>query len=200
MENEFSYHEGMRILQDLRDTRALADRMAKVIVHKTLAPEDRAFIERSAMCFIATADSAGHPDCSYKGGLPGFIRVIDESTLAIPDYDGNGMYRSWGNILMNPYVGMLFIDFEKPDRMRINGIASIDKADPLLTTFPGAVFIIRIHAEQIFPNCGRNIHQMTLVEHSAFSPRSGCSSPNPNWKSYPDFIDVLPARDREPEV
>lgn len=197
MENEFSYHEGMRQLQELRDTRALADRMSKVIVHQTLSPEDRVFIEKSAMCFIATADTAGHPDCSFKGGLPGFIQVLDESTLAIPDYDGNGMYRSWGNILVNPYIGMLFINFEKPERIRVNGIAFIDKADPLLATMPGAVLFIRITVLQVFPNCSRNIHQMTLQQHSVFSPGSGCSPPSPGWQSYPDFIDALPARDRK---
>ena len=200
MENEFSYHEGMRQLQDLRDTRALADRMAKVIVHETLTPDDRAFIEKCAMCFVATADVAGHPDCSFKGGLPGFIQVLDERTLAIPDYDGNGMYRSWGNILVNPYIGVLFINFEKPDRIRLNGIASIDRDDPLLATIPGAVFIVRITVQQIFPNCSRNIHQMALEQYSTFSPGAGCSPPTPDWKSYPDFSDVLPDRDRKTEA
>ena len=120
-----TYHEGMRQLQDLRETRALADRLEKVTMRAAFTDEDKAFIQRCRMFFIATADRDGQPDCSYKGGLPGFVRVIDERTLAIPDYDGNGQYRSWGNVLANPKVGLLFIDFESPKRLRINGTATV---------------------------------------------------------------------------
>ena len=105
------YHAGMRQLQDARATRPLADRLAQVTVRSAFTEEDRAFIQRCPMFFIATADAHGQPDCSYKGGLPGFVRVLDDRTLAIPDYDGNGMYRTWGNVLVNPQVGLLFLDF-----------------------------------------------------------------------------------------
>jgi hypothetical protein len=96
MTDQSPYHEGMRSLQDERDTRRIADRLAEVTLRQVFTDEDRAFIERCPMVFVATADAAGRPDCSYKGGLPGFVRVLDGTTLAIPDYDGNGMYRSWG--------------------------------------------------------------------------------------------------------
>jgi hypothetical protein len=197
MSIESMYHEGMRQLQDVRETRPIADRLREVTVRAAFTDEDRAFIERSAMFFIATADSQGHPDCSYKGGLPGFVRVVDECTLAIPDYDGNGMYRTWGNVLANPRVGLLFIDFENPKRLRINGTAIVREDDPLRESCPGAVFIVRVTAELIFPNCPRYLHKMQVVEHSAYAPRPGYVPPVPAWKTFEVFRDALPARDRE---
>ena len=193
------YHDGMRRLQDVRDTRRLADRLNDVTVRTAFTEDDRAFIQRSPMFFVATADAAGHPDCSYKGGLPGFVRVLDERTLAIPDYDGNGMYRTWGNVLVNPHVGLLFLDFEQPKRMRVNGTAALSDADPLLETIPGAVFVVRVTATQIFPNCPRYIHKMQLVEHSAYAPRPDYTPPVPAWKTFDSFRDSLPARDRPGE-
>ena len=193
-----TYHDGMRQLQDLRETRVLADRLEKVTMRTAFTEEDKAFIRRCRMFFIATADLDGQPDCSYKGGLPGFVRVIDDHTLAIPDYDGNGQYRSWGNVRANPKVGLLFIDFETPKRLRVNGTAVVSDDDPLLAELPGAVFVIRMVAERIFPNCPRYIHKMQLVEESAYSPRPDYSPPVPAWKTFDVFKDALPARDRQP--
>ena len=190
------YHDGMRQLQDARLTRPLADRLTQVTVRSAFTDDDRAFIQRCAMFFLATADASGRPECSYKGGLPGFVRVLDDRTLAIPDYDGNGMYRSWGNLLANPHVGLLFLDFENPKRIRVNGSAQISADDPLRKTFPGAVFIVRVTAERIFPNCPRYIHRMQLVEHSAYAPRPEYTPPVPAWKTFKEFRDALPARDR----
>ncbi|MBI5277574.1 MAG: pyridoxamine 5'-phosphate oxidase family protein [Burkholderiales bacterium] len=190
------YHDGMRRLQDERDTRAIADRLEQVTVRTALTDDDRAFIARCAMFFVATADAQGRPDCSYKGGLPGFVRTLDANTLAIPDYDGNGMYRSWGNVRANPHVGLLFMDFESPKRMRVNGTAQVSADDPLLAQFPGAVFIVRVTATRIFPNCPRYIHKMKLVEHSVYSPKPDYSPPVPAWKTFDSFKDALPARDR----
>lgn len=190
------YHDGMRQLQDARETRAIADRLAQVTLRRAFTDDDRAFIERSPMFFIATADARGHPDCSYKGGLPGFVRVLDERTLCIPDYDGNGMYRTWGNVLANPRVGLLFMDFEQPKRLRVNGTASISADDPLLGECPGAVFIVRVTADAIFPNCPRYLHRMQTVEHSAYAPRPDYTPPVPAWKTFDVFRDALPARDR----
>ena len=191
-----TYHEGMRQLQDQRETRALADRLAKVTMRTAFTEEDKAFIQRSRMFFIATADGDGQPECSYKGGLPGFVRVVDDRTLAIPDYDGNGQYRSWGNVLANPKVGLLFIDFETPKRLRVNGTAVVSTDDPLLADIPGAVFVIRLTAERIFPNCPRYIHKMQLVEESVYAPRPDYAPPVPAWKTFDVFKDALPARDR----
>jgi predicted pyridoxine 5'-phosphate oxidase superfamily flavin-nucleotide-binding protein len=191
------YHEGMRRLQDARETRPLADRLAKVTVRQQFTDEDRAFIERCAMFFLATADAEGHPDCSYKGGVPGFVRVAGDHTLAFPDYDGNGMYRSLGNVLVNPHVGLLFVDFEQPRRIRVNGRATIGTAeDPMLAEFPGAVFVVRVHATHIFPNCPRYIHRMHLDERSVYAPRPGHEPPVPAWKTFDTFRDALPPRDR----
>jgi uncharacterized protein len=186
----------MRRLQDLRETRPLADRLGQVTVRTAFTEEDRAFIERQCMLFAATADGAGRPECSYKGGLPGFVRVVDEHTLAFPDYDGNGMYRSWGNVLVNPHIALLFLDFASPKRLRVNGTAQISSEDPLREACPGAVFIVRVSATLIFPNCPRYIHKMQLVEYSSYAPRPGYTPPVPAWKTFDAFRDYLPPRDR----
>jgi uncharacterized protein len=124
------YHEGQRELQREFDTMRLADRLEQVTCRTCITPEDRAFIESRDMFFLATADAAGRPNCSYKGGDPGFVRVIDETTIAFPNYDGNGMFLSFGNATVNPHVGLLFIDFESPKRLRLNGEAALVRADP----------------------------------------------------------------------
>ena len=196
MTDEAKYHEGMRKLQDARETRPLADRLEQVTVRTAFTSEDRAFIQSRPMFFVATADATGHPECSYKGGLPGFVRVIDDNTLAFPDYDGNGMYRSWGNVLVNPSVGLLFLDFETPKRLRVNGTAHLSSQDPLRADYPGAVFIIRVAAARIFPNCPRYIHKMQLIEYSTYAPRPEYTPPVPAWKTFEAFRDALPARDR----
>ena len=190
------YHDGMRQLQDVRETRAIADRLEQVTVRTAFTEEDRAFIQRCPMFFVATADAQGHPDCSYKGGLPGFVRVLDEHTLAFTDYDGNGMYRTWGNVLVNPQVGLLFLDFEKPKRIRVNGSAQVREDDPLRPEFPGSVFIVRVTADRIFPNCPRYLHKMQLVESSVYAPRPDYTAPVPAWKTFEVFRDALPPRDR----
>ena len=142
-----AYHEGSRALQDRFGTRRLADRLdEKFLARGVIDAADRAFIERMDMFFLATADPEGRPDCSYKGGDPGFVRVLDERTIAFPNYDGNGMYRSLGNVLRNPHVGLLFVDFtaQRPSRLRLNGSASIDDDDPLAADYPGAQFVVRV--------------------------------------------------------
>ncbi len=197
MTDQGAYHEGMRTLQDERQTRPLADRLEQVTARSTFTAEDCAFISSRPMMFVATADASGNPDCSYKGGLPGFIRVVDDRTLAFPDYDGNGMYRSWGNALVNPAVGLLFLDFESPQRLRVNGSAVISASDPLLAEFPGSVFVVRVTASKIFPNCPRYVHKMQLVEFSAYAPRADYVPPVPAWKTFEKFRDALPLRDRE---
>jgi len=197
MTDHAMYHEGMRSLQDIRETRPLADRLEQVTVRSAFTDEDRAFISSRPMLFVATADSQGRPECSYKGGLPGFVRVLDDRTLAFPDYDGNGMYRSWGNVLVNPAVGLLFLDFEAPKRLRVNGLAQITADDPLRAEFPGSVFIVRVTASKIFPNCPRYLHKMQLVEYSTYAPRADYVPPVAAWKTFDTFRDALPARDRE---
>ena len=189
------YSPAARALQDQFDTRRLADRLAEVKVHDRFTPEDRAFIERLDMCFLATVDAAGQPTCSYKGGDPGFVTVVDERTLAFPNYDGNGMYLSMGNVDATHRVGLLFIDFEHQRRMRVDGTAALVRDDPLMARYPEAQFVVRVHAERIYPNCPRYIHRYALVERSAFVPRTGVDTPVPGWKGTDWARDVLPAGD-----
>jgi predicted pyridoxine 5'-phosphate oxidase superfamily flavin-nucleotide-binding protein len=190
-----SYHEGNRHFQDRFDTRRLADRIDERLVRDTIDDDDRAFIERMDMFFLATADAEGSPNCSYKGGDPGFVRVLDPHTIAFPSYDGNGMYLSMGNVLANPRVGLLFIDFERGKRMRLNGVASIDERDPLLAEYPEAQLVVRVRATEVFPNCPRYIHHMQLVERSRFVPHVECETPIPSWKRRDWSHDVLAADD-----
>jgi predicted pyridoxine 5'-phosphate oxidase superfamily flavin-nucleotide-binding protein len=196
MSTELVYHAGMRQLQDLRDTRRIADRLSEVTLRNRFTDEDRAFIGRSRMFFIATADDTGAPDCSYKGGVAGFVRIADDHTLEIPDYDGNGMYRSWGNVAVNPRVGLLFIDFEAPKRLRVNGHAQISQDPEILAAHEGAAFVVKVTAERIFPNCPRYIHRLQFAEESVHAPRPGHVPPVPPWKAFEAFRDALPARDR----
>jgi len=195
------YHEGHRALQDAFDTRRLADRMEQAIVHATFTEADRAFIGRMPMFFLATVDTQGRANCSYKGGAPGFVRVVAPDTLAFPNYDGNGMYLSMGNLSQTHEVGLLFIDFERRARMRVNGVASIDLDDPLREAYPEAQFVVRVRAREVFVNCPRYIHRMEFVEQSPFVPQEACETPVPGWKTGAWVADVLPAHDpaRDPK-
>jgi predicted pyridoxine 5'-phosphate oxidase superfamily flavin-nucleotide-binding protein len=189
------YHEGSRRLQDRFDTRRLADRIDERLVRDWIDDDDRAFIEARDMFFIATADEEGRPQCSYKGGDPGFVRVLDERTIAFPGYDGNGMYLTFGNALVNPHVGLLFIDFEGRKRLRLNGVASIHEDDELLAEYPEAQFVVRVRATEVFPNCPRYIHEYRLVQRSRFVPKVECETPVPKWKRAEWSRDALPERD-----
>ena len=189
------YHDGHRKLQDQFDTRRLADRLEQATVKDHLDGYDKAFIESLDMFFLATVNKDGHANCSYKGGEPGFVRVIDKHTLAFPNYDGNGMYMSMGNVLATSQVGMLFIDFEHQFRMRVNGEASVDSKDPVLAEYPEAQFIVRVRAREVFPNCPRYIHKYKLVARSRFVPTPACATPVPAWKKGDWVSDVLPKHD-----
>jgi predicted pyridoxine 5'-phosphate oxidase superfamily flavin-nucleotide-binding protein len=192
MDDSRIYHDGNRRLQDKFDSRRIADRLEEVTLHDRFIPSDAEFINNAAMFFLATADADGWPDVSYKGGLPGFVRVTDHDELAFPGYDGNGMFKSLGNIVANPKVGLLFIDFEDQNRMRVQGEATVSDDDPLMDEFPGAILIVRVKAQRIFPNCPRYIHRMQLLEHSVYAPGAGETPPQPDWKRMPVFTDALP--------
>ena len=189
------YHEGSRRLQDRFDTRRLADRIEERIVRAEIDDDDRAFIEARDMFFIATTDAEGQPQCSYKGGDPGFVRVLDEQTIAFPVYDGNGMYLTAGNLTTTAKVGLLFIDFERRKRLRLNGLASVDDSDPLLAEYPEAQLVVRVKATEVFPNCPRYIHEYRLVARSRFVPKAECETPVPQWKQSEWAHDVLPEGD-----
>lgn len=189
------YHDGNRALQDEFASRPLADRLEEKLARTAFTESDRAFIEGAIYFFLATADASGHPDCSFKGGAPGFVRVTGPSELAFPDYDGNGMFKSLGNLSVNPNVGLLFIALHgKPGRLRINGTARIDRDDPLLKETPGAQLMVRVKAGVIFPNCPRYIPSLTLAEPSVYVPQAACDPVEPAWKSFEIFKDVVPPR------
>jgi uncharacterized protein len=190
-----NYSPSSRALQDQFDTRRLADRLSDVKVRDRFNGDDRQFISALDMFFLATVDAEGQPTCSYKGGDPGFVRVADDKTLVFPNYDGNGMYLSMGNINEMSAVGLLFVDFEKQRRMRVDGIAQLVFEDPLLAEYPGAQFLVRVEARRIYPNCPRYIHRYQLAERSRFVPRQGARPPIPEWKQADWARDVLAAGD-----
>lgn len=188
------YRDAQRQLQDDHDTRRLADRLAS-IASDVVAPF-RDFIEAQDMFVLATADADGQPQCSYKGGAPGFVRVIDDRTVAFPLYDGNGMFLSAGNVRENPAVALLFVDFAGDgSRLRLNGDASIDPDDPLLGTFPGAQLVVRVRARDVFANCRRYVHTHGAQERSVFVPDGEHTPPVPDWKREAWFEGTLPAGD-----
>ena len=192
------YGPGARALQDRFDTRRLADRLdERFLTAVEITAERKALIERQPMFFLATADEQGRPQCSYKGGDPGFVRVLAPDELCFPSYDGNGMFLSLGNLAVNAQVGLLFIDFtgDPPARLRISGVASSDPADPLLVTYPGAQLVVRVRATAVFPNCPRYVHRMEVREPSRFVPAADGSAPVPAWKRTDWACDVLPAGD-----
>jgi len=191
-----AYHHGSRELQEAFRAKPMADRLAETIIQSAISPEDMRFIEEQNMFFLATADNEGNLNCSYKGGAKGFVRVLDETTLAFPSYDGNSMFLSMGNILVNSRVGLLFVDFNRQSRLRVNGEAFIDLADPLLSEYHEADMIVRVKVRQIFPNCPRYMHKMQLVEESVFVPKAMCQTPAPPWKHLAIVADVLPEKDK----
>ena len=188
------YHHGNRTLQDAFDSRRIADRLEEVTTRTAFAASDVAFIESATLFFLATADAGGRPDVSFKGGPPRFVRVTGPSELAFPDYDGNGMFKSLGNLTVNPGVALLFIDFQRPRRLRVNGTAMVGRDDPLMATTVGAQLIVRVAARAIFPNCPRYIPTMRLVEPSSYVPKAGAAPVEPAWKSSPDFADAIHPR------
>ena len=153
-----------RSLQDRFDTRRLADNVETRVVLTEIPQEHKAFIESRDMFFLSTIDHQGRPTVSYKGGDPGFVRVLGSKTLAFPCYDGNGMFYSMGNLLGNPQVGMLFVNFEKPHRLRVQGTASVDDNDPLLREYAEAQLVVRVAVSEIFRNCPRYVHRYEKVK------------------------------------
>jgi uncharacterized protein len=191
------YNEQHRALQMRFDTIRLADRIEE-LARPEVAKAQKSFIESRDMFFLTTIDHRGFPTCSYKGGAPGFVRVVDPKTIVFPIYNGNGMFLSTGNIRGNDKVGMLFIDFEKPDRLRVHGEAHIDFQDPLIGEFPGAELIVRVTISEVFVNCPRYIHHYQRVQTSKYAPQAGCEPPPPpQWKRIDALQDVLPEREKD---
>ena len=189
------YSEAARELQDRFDTRRLADRLEEKFHREPVIDDDRrAFIEGRDMFFLATASPDGQPQCSYKGGDPGFVQVLSDRELAFPVYDGNGMFLSLGNVTENPHVGLLFVDFTAPRRLRVSGTAELDEG--LASHWPGAQLAVRVTATAVFPNCPRYVHRMEVVEPSPYVPDAEGQAPEPEWKRRDWAVDVLPAAER----
>jgi len=186
------YHQGNRDLQNHFDSKKLADRVNELIVHEEITEQERDFITSRDMFFISTVDEQGRPTVSYKGGDVGFVRVLDEKTIAFAGYDGNGMFLTAGNIALNHEVGLLFIDLEQPQRLRLHGTATVSVDDPLLAEYIDAQYIIRITVRNLFLNCPRYIHRYKKLEQSEYIPKKGCVAPTPDWKKLDVVQDVLP--------
>ena len=189
------YNEQHRALQDQFSTRKMADRLEEMIVKSTMDDMDKAFIQSRDMFFLATVDPQGFPTTSYKGGDPGFVRVVDDSTIAFPSYDGNGMFFSMGNIATSRKVGILFIDFGNPHRLRVHGEASVSADDPLLASYTGAELVVRVKISKMWINCPRYIHRYQRVDSSRYVPRADCHTPLAVWKRLDVVQDVLPPKD-----
>ena len=189
------YHDDQRALQARFQTGGMADLLEQVIVHPEVQEAERAFIESRDMFFLATVDRSGQPTCSYKGGDPGFVKVVEPGTLAFPSYDGNGMFLSLGNIRATAGVGLLFIDFETPHRLRVQGTASVADQDPLLADYPGADLVVRVAVSRIFVNCSRYVHKYQRIRASRYVPRDQCETPFAEWKRIDVVQAALPPRD-----
>jgi uncharacterized protein len=192
------YGPDHRSLQDEHDSRRLADLWRTMLIHGELAPEEQAFVAACDFFFLATVDAEGKPTVSYKGGAPGFVRLLDAKTLAFPGYDGNGMFLSAGNIAENRSVGLLFIDFTTPRRLRVQGEAELVRSGPLVESFPGAAYAVTVAVTDAFVNCGRYIHKMARVEPSRYVPDAAGEQPLADWKRIDAVQPHLPERDRRP--
>jgi len=190
------YGPGARALQDHFDSRRLADRLVDITVHETLNEDDAALVAAQASFYLSTVDADGWPDVSYKGGDVGFIRVLDDKTIVFPSYDGNGMFRSLGNIEQNGRVALLFVDTSRPWRMRVHGTAVVHLDGDLAASYPGAEAVVVVTPSRIFPNCGRYIH--VDGEISDYVPSATHDPPEPEWKSHDAIRPYLPAATPDP--
>jgi uncharacterized protein len=186
-----------RKLQDEFDTRRLADLMEGGVMHAEFAPHEIEFIQSRDMFFLSTVDPAGRPTVSYKGGAPGFVRVAGPSSLIFPWFDGNGMFYSAGNLSETSKVGLLFIDFITPNRLRVQGEARVVREASLVASYPGAQFVVGVEVESVWVNCPRYIHRYQKVADSKYLPVEGSEAPLPGWKRIDAVQEALPSVDRE---
>ncbi len=190
------YTEPQRSLQEQFETRKLADAVEAAIVDDALDDNHKAFISSRDFFFLSTVNATGEPTVSHKGGDVGTVKVIDDKTLAFPAYDGNGMFLSLGNIVDTAKIGLLFIDFETPNRIRVQATATLNAEDPLLSEYPGAIGIVRAHVDKVFLNCARYIHKHERVSTSRYVPDADGNQPYPAWKRIDGLQDHLHPRDR----
>ena len=190
------YTESQKSMQAQFESQPLAASVEQAIVRDELDDMHRAFIESRDYFFLSTVDAAGCPTVSHKGGPPGIVTVLDSSTIAFPNYDGNGMFLSMGNISDTAKIGLLFIDFQTPNRIRVQATATISGDDELLQRYPGGNLIVRAHVDKVFLNCARYIHKHTRVETSPYVPASDGAQPFPAWKRIDALQDSLLPQDK----
>ena len=190
------YSREHRALQTQFGTTKLADFLDTAWVHETVTDDDKAFVESRDMFFLSTVDPDGHPTVSYKGGATGFVRVIDATTLVFPGFDGNGMFLSMGNIEGQGKVGLLFVDFEKPNRLRIQGTATMVTDDPLMATYTEARYLVRVAVTKVWVNCPRYIHRYEKIDESRYVPRADRETPLASWKRLDMVQDVIADGDK----
>jgi len=190
------YTPEQRKLQEDFGTEQLADAHSAIIVSEDIPDDHAAFISSRDFFFLSTVNHLGEPTVSYKGGAPGFVRVIDSTTLVFPSYDGNGMFLSMGNIADTAKIGLLFMDFETPHRVRVQASASIVTDSALLESFPGAQMVVRAVVDSAFVNCGRYIHRHQRVSSSEFVPDAQGNQPYPAWKRIDLLQPILPEADQ----
>lgn len=194
MEPRSFYHDGMRALQDRFDGRRVADKLAQHRRRYDFWDEDRRMIEQASFFFIATSHG-DYVDCSMRAGAPGFIQITGPGELEFPEYDGNSMYRTLGNITRNPNVGLLFVKFDgKTYRIRINGRATILDDPAALARHHAAKLVVQVKCE-LFSNCPRGVHNLAVGELSPYVPQPGYVPPPPEWKSRDYLRDILPEND-----
>ena len=191
------YGKTHRNLQDQFDSRKLADRLNDSIVKKEFDADAKKFIETRDMFFLSTINHNNMPTVSYKGGNPGFVKVINSKTLVFPSFDGNGMFMSMGNIKENKNVGLLFIAFDKPHRLRVHGKASVSKDKNLLKDFKEAELVVKIKLENYWQNCPRYIHKYVKIDESKYVPKKNVQTPLAGWKKTDLVQDVLPEKDKK---
>ena len=190
------YTEAQRTLQNEFSTRDLAERIKEAVVTEALQDQQAAFIHSRNMFYLSTVDELGYPSCSYKGGDIGFVRVIDPKTIVFPNYDGNGMFMSTGNIQAKSKIGLLFIDFQTPERIRVRGKAKCIKEGPILKSYPGANLVVELTVSNAWINCPRYIHRMDLSDQSPYIPAKDGTIPLALWKRVDLVQDVITDKDR----
>jgi uncharacterized protein len=189
------FSEQSRHFQDKFDTRRLADRIAEHFIRPLLSPEQAAFISTARMVFLATVTADGQPECTYKGGRAGFVTVVDEQTLQIPFYNGNGIFSTLGNISATGRVGLFFIDFEDSYRLRVNGTATI--SDPPDKGAPGALQIVTVRTEVVYDQCERYVHRMQFIKESPYCPAEDYEPPAAPYLKKPLYDGARPGEKQD---
>ncbi len=190
------YTDAQRKLQTENGNAKLSVAVVHAIVRDELEDIHTEYIESRDYFFLSTVTADGEPTVSYKGGSPGFVKVQGASSLIFPNYDGNGMWLSMGNIEEAAQVGMLFMDFVTPWRIRVQGKASLSKNPELMAHFPGCNMVVQVDVTRVFQNCARYIHKHTRVSTSEYVPNEAGVQPFPAWKRIDKIQDFLHENDQ----